>query len=278
MSGWLPIDKDLLDDPRLLSLAMWFSGRYILAKHTAGEGTNDLKGTERMFAARYAVTGALVTLWRYADEHLRDDDSLPLTLVSLDALIGIEGFCEILPPEWLIERDDGCVILPGYCEKNSLITKRKRASQSKNRMAALRARRKSDAQRIHKLANNNTERSNGVTREHSENILRKTETETYTETNLELRGDARGEPRATRSAACRLPKEFELSGNRKACAIGEAINPASTFETSRIIRHQLAGPRRESTIGTRLGACSAGINRNEKPKRMSQKRPFCAVD
>jgi hypothetical protein len=51
--------------------------------------------------------------------------------------------------------------------------------------------------------------------------------------NANVRGDARGEPRATRSAATRLPKDYELTDDRKAYASAQGIDPAATFENFR---------------------------------------------
>jgi hypothetical protein len=67
---------------------------------------------------------------------------------TLDAFVGIEGFFDMIPRDWVTELDNGTVKLPGYCEKNGLIAKEKRASDNKARQAAWRAR---------------NEKSNGVT-------------------------------------------------------------------------------------------------------------------
>lgn len=75
----------------------------------------------------------------------------------------------------------------------------------------------------------------------SETLLKRRETvidqsQNRTDTDREqnrLRGDARGEPRATRSAATRLPKDFDLTEDRKAYATAQGIDPAATFENFR---------------------------------------------
>jgi hypothetical protein len=133
MSGWIKFWKDMPNDPRVLSAAMELSRRYVLARKTAGGGA-DLTATESCNAWRNAVTGALATLWAYADEHIRDDDTLPLTSQTVDAIVGLEGFFDAMPREWIDELDDGSIILPGYCEKNSLIAKRKRTIKSNARV------------------------------------------------------------------------------------------------------------------------------------------------
>lgn len=133
MSGWIKFWKDMPNDPRVLAAALKLSERYVLAERTAGGGA-DLSRNALCNAWRNAVVGALATLWSYADEHIRDDDTLPLTSQTVDAVVGLEGFFDAMPREWIDELDDGSVILPGYCEKNSLIAKRKRAVKSNARV------------------------------------------------------------------------------------------------------------------------------------------------
>ena len=133
MSGWIKLWKDMPSDPRVLAAALKLSQRYVLAERTPGGG-NDLSSNALCNAWRNAVIGALATLWCYADEHIRDDDTLPLTSQTLDAVVGLEGFFDVMPREWIDELDDGSIALPGYCEKNSLIAKRKRTVKSNARV------------------------------------------------------------------------------------------------------------------------------------------------
>ena len=148
MSGWIKLDKDMVDDPRLLEAAMEIAQGYVLSDKTPGGG-RDLEGPALRLFACNALLGALVTLWRYADEHIADDDTLPISSDTVDALVGLKGFCVALPDDWIVERDDGCVELPGYCEKNQLVTKRERAVKSNERVRAFRER-----QRTAKLSGN----------------------------------------------------------------------------------------------------------------------------
>lgn len=138
MSGWIKFWKDMPNDPRVLAAAAKLVDRYILAQKS-GLGGSDLPMSEAIALCRNAVTGALATLWCYADEHIRDDDSLPLTSQTIDAVVGIEGFFDIMPREWIDELDDGSIVLPGYCEKNSLIAKRKRTIKSNARVTRWRS-------------------------------------------------------------------------------------------------------------------------------------------
>lgn len=142
MSGWIKFWKDMPNDPRVLAAAAILAERYILA-HKSGFGGEDFHMSEAIALCRNAVTGALATLWCYADEHIRDDDSLPLTSQTIDAVVGIEGFFELMPREWIDKLDDGSLILPGYCEKNSLIAKRKRTIKSNARVTRWRRTQKS---------------------------------------------------------------------------------------------------------------------------------------
>lgn len=151
MSGWIKFWKDMPNDPRVLAAAQKLSERYVLAERSPGGGI-DLSSNALCNAWRNAVVGALATLWAYADEHIRDDDTLPLTSQTVDAVVGLEGFFDAMPREWIDELDDGRVILPGYCEKNSLIAKRKRTVKSNARVTQWRR--------------DKNARSNGVTRTH----------------------------------------------------------------------------------------------------------------
>ena len=149
MSGWIKFDKDMADDPRLSSAAMKLCELYTVAHYSDPDalmGTSDehLSNGDAMRFARNALLGALVTLWKYADEHIRNDDTLPVTLQTIDALVGLDGFSALMPDEWLVELDDGRVQLPGYCAKNDLIAKRKRAENNKARQARWRARHAKD--------------------------------------------------------------------------------------------------------------------------------------
>jgi hypothetical protein len=143
MSGWIKFWKDMPNDPRVVSAAMKLANRYVLARRTPAGG-NDLSTSDMCNAWRNAVTGALVTLWVYADEHIRDDDTLQIDSQTLDAIVGLEGFFEVMPREWIDELEDGCIVLPGYCQKNSLIAKRKRTATSNARVTRWRRAKKAN--------------------------------------------------------------------------------------------------------------------------------------
>lgn len=120
MSGYIKVRKDLVDDPRVIDLA---------------EGLGDaLHCDASCDASRYALLGVTVTLWCYADTHIRDDDTLPIRIGALARMLRFpESLLRKLPPEWLVVRDDGSVYLPGYREKNGLISREKRKEATKER-------------------------------------------------------------------------------------------------------------------------------------------------
>lgn len=139
MSGWIKFDKDMISDPRLLRAAATLNARYLVAYRSTGGGSDLSNGDASRFFCN-ALRGALVTLWSYADEHIRDDNTLPCDAEALDAIVGLEGFCDALPDEWLVVSDEGFVKLPDYCDKNNLIAKRKRREAGNARQQRYRQR------------------------------------------------------------------------------------------------------------------------------------------
>jgi hypothetical protein len=143
--GWIKFDKDLIDDPRVLRAAEALAERYTVSvERLHGPGFSagsDLAETETVTLMRNAVTGALLTLWVYADTHIREGDLLPLSTVAIDRMVGIDGFCELVGPDWVQETNFGTFsILPGYCEKNGLISKEKRSTANAERQRRYRER------------------------------------------------------------------------------------------------------------------------------------------
>lgn len=197
MSGWIKFEKDLKDDIRVRRMAATLQGI-----HTCNGGA---------FQYVTLVLGGLAQLWMHADSFARDDDTLDLTANEIDQLTGIESFSKVVPHDWLQIIDEYSVKLPGFHQHNGTDAKRKA-------LTAKRVARHRDAAKLDSVSPGNGYALPDQTRLYQD------------QKRPEIRGDARGEPRAARSAACRLPKEFELSEDRKAYAIGQAIDPASTFE------------------------------------------------
>lgn len=102
MSGWIKLEKDLANDPRVLKMA----SRLSHADVTLGS------------RSRLVVIGALVTLWWYADTHIGDEDVLAIGADEVDELVGLKGFCALMPSDWLQVLDADHVQLLGYVEHN----------------------------------------------------------------------------------------------------------------------------------------------------------------
>jgi len=139
MKGWIALDKDMVDDPRMVEAALALRERYVSVTHAASGNPENLEGSATFRFFSNAVLGALVTLWRYAHDHIRNDNTLPLRYAAIDALVGLDGFAETMPDCWIVELDDGTVQLPGYVEKNGLIAKRKRIASNRERQARWRS-------------------------------------------------------------------------------------------------------------------------------------------
>lgn len=136
--AWIKFDKDLVNDPRVLRAAGALAERYTISRETSGGPGfaigSDLTEGESIAVMRNAVIGALVTLWVYADTHITDGDVLKISQQEIDHLVGIDGFCWAVGPEWIEETNHGTwTVLPGYCEKNGLLSKEKRRLENAER-------------------------------------------------------------------------------------------------------------------------------------------------
>ncbi len=120
MSGWIKLEKDRRDDPRVLRMARQL---------------RDAGVTHERFTANAYVTlvlGGLDQLWIYADTHVREDDTLDLGTDEIDELVGIKGFCGLLPPDWLEVIDANRVKLPDFHAHNGTESKRKALGQKRS--------------------------------------------------------------------------------------------------------------------------------------------------
>lgn len=119
MSGWIKVEKDLVTDPRFLRLAKSI-------------GNADVTH-ERSSHAR-AVTqalGCLTFLWIYADTHVRDDDTLDLGVDEINEIVGVEGFAQAMPEDWLEVLDAHRVKLPGFHAHNGTEAKKRALTQKR---------------------------------------------------------------------------------------------------------------------------------------------------
>lgn len=113
MAGWIKIEKDLYTDPRIRRLA-----RRI---REIPEYAN--LPPESLFPMAF---GAVSILWITADTHVGEDDVLSMGPHDIDDLVGITGFCELLPSDWLVVLDSNSVKLPAFHAHNGT-SARKRA-------------------------------------------------------------------------------------------------------------------------------------------------------
>jgi hypothetical protein len=106
VSGWIKVDKELSETIRFKRMVKAYG--------------NALRGvTERdVTRDRTMLLGALVSLWMYADSHIRDDNTLVITLDEIDEIVGVEGFAQSIPADWLKVIDAEHVELPDFLEHN----------------------------------------------------------------------------------------------------------------------------------------------------------------
>lgn len=140
MSGWIKVEKDLVNDPRVLRMA----SRLRHADVTLGS------------RSRLVVVGALVTLWWYADTHIRDDDTLPVGADQINELVGIDGFCDLMPSEWFEVLDANSVKLVDYTAHNGTTAKKRALGQ--------RRKERSRSRHADVTLGSRSRRSNSVTR------------------------------------------------------------------------------------------------------------------
>lgn len=216
--GWIKWWKDTSSDPRLMSTAEQLLSIYEICRRTPG-GPEPLSRNESLAFLCNAVTGALQTLWCCADEQIRTDNTLDISSQAINTVVHLEGFFDAVPREWLAELDGGRrVILPGYCEKNSLIVKKKRAIKSHARVKRYRARhRRAKPDDVAPVGNGVTE---SVTSEHVTTLHRALDIDKDFKNLDRSMHDAGGPPRATRRAA--LPADFVLTEVRRAKALARA--------------------------------------------------------
>jgi hypothetical protein len=128
MSGWIKVDKSLIDTIKF---------RRVVRAVSKG---NALRGVTDVSDSLYVTTvlGALVRLWIYADTHIGNDDTLAITLDEINDLVGVDGFAQALPAEWLQVIDSDHVQLPDFLSHNGSSEKLRR--DNARRQAAYRHR------------------------------------------------------------------------------------------------------------------------------------------
>lgn len=81
--------------------------------------------------SRLVVVGALVTLWWFADTHIREDDTLPIGTDQINELVGVENFCDLMPADWLQVIDANNVKLIDYTAHNGTTAKKRALGQKR---------------------------------------------------------------------------------------------------------------------------------------------------
>lgn len=138
--AWIKFEKDLLTDPRVLRMAKALDARHKIIANPilADDSTDESVSNAQALPAVTMVCGALVRIWSLADTHVDANDVLPLGFEDLNKLVGVPGFCQLMPFEWIEEIDRDSVKLPNYHAHNGTEAKRKAVTQK--RVAAFRAR------------------------------------------------------------------------------------------------------------------------------------------
>jgi hypothetical protein len=119
VSGWIKLEKDRRDDPRVLRMA----------RELRHAGVTHERFTQNAHVT--LVLGCLDVLWCYADTHVREDDTLDLGSDEVDELVGLEGFCGLMPSDWLEVINAQSVKLPDFHKHNGTESKKKALSQKR---------------------------------------------------------------------------------------------------------------------------------------------------
>lgn len=119
MGGWIKLEKDRKDDPRVIRMA----------RELRHAGVTHERFTPAMHVT--LVLGCLDVLWCYADTHVRDDDTLDLGSDEIDELVGLAGFCKLMPSDWLEILDANRVKLPDFHAHNGTESKKKALNQKR---------------------------------------------------------------------------------------------------------------------------------------------------
>lgn len=129
MAGWIKTEKDLTETIRF---------RRVVRK--LRDNSNALRSVTDALAVTI-VLGALQRFWIYADSHIRDDNTLDITPDEINEFVGIDGFAQALPADWLQILDTDDVKLPDFIEHNGSSEKHRR--DNARRQAEYRHRHKS---------------------------------------------------------------------------------------------------------------------------------------
>lgn len=130
--AWIKFEKDLLTDPRVLRVARSLQTRLmVFDREDSRHGDQYDASNAVALPAVTLVCGALVRIWSLADTHLDEQDVLPLGINELDEVVGIPGFCALLPKDWLDVVDEHTVKLPEFHAHNGTEAKKRAVTQKR---------------------------------------------------------------------------------------------------------------------------------------------------
>jgi hypothetical protein len=212
---WFQVDKSTLTDPRLLAAARELSKRYSVSEiDDNGSRADELPYVTQLSHVTNALRGALMMLWAYAHDNIMPGDELPLDPVSIDAMVGIEGFCDVMPPEWLeISADRQTVKLPHFIDKNQIVKMRQTRENAARRQREKRER----------------ERHTDVTRDKA--VTSRERHTNVTPLRIENRDKEKPPIGGTKKvAASRLPTPWNLPAEWRQWAMGKGLTQAEADE------------------------------------------------
>ena len=158
MGGYVQMDKDLEDDPRVTAM----TDR--LMEHCLKLGVPEELGAVLRPLMRDASLGSLYRLWRHADTHLKSHNRLQASSHHLAEVTGLPvTVLRHLPSQWLIVHDGDTVELPNYSTKNALLNKDERRASGRERTARWRERQRAKRGVTGDTSGDTSQRHNSVT-------------------------------------------------------------------------------------------------------------------
>lgn len=116
MNRWIKLDKDLPESIRF---------RRVVRK--LRDTSNALRSVTDALAVT-VVLGALQRFWSYADSNIAEDNTMNITQDEINEIVGVDGFAQALPADWLQVIEPDKVQLPDFLEHNGSSEKQRRDS------------------------------------------------------------------------------------------------------------------------------------------------------